>query len=219
MDAGYTNQNLFVSLAASVADLREVDVLKIVQERIEHGDDALSIIEECQEGMRLVGERYSQRRYYLSGLIMAGDILREVMELVQPTLEERFSGDTSARVLLGTVQGDIHDLGKNIFEMLARCYGFTVHDLGVDVPPARFAEEFRNLKPDIVGLSGLLTASYDPMRETIALLRAQTKPGSAPVPIIIGGQIDEQVCRYVGADYYVTDAMDGVRLCQRLASS
>jgi len=160
-----------------------------------------------------VGERYSQRRYFLSGLIMAGDILRQVMEMVQPSLEERFSGGTAARVLLGTVQGDIHDLGKNLFAMLARCHGLTVHDLGVDVAPARFAEEFDRVKPDIVGLSGLLTASYDPMRETIALLRTQ----GANAPVIIGGQIDEQVSRYVGADYYVTDAMEGVRLCQRLA--
>lgn len=214
MDVVSSNLNAPTVLAADVADLKEADVLRAVRDRIARGDDPVAVIEECQMGMRLVGERYSQRRYYLSGLIMAGDILSQVMEIVQPSLEERFSGDASASVLLGTVQGDIHDLGKNIFAMLARCHGLTVHDLGVDVPPARFADEFARLRPDIVGLSGLLTASYDPMRETIALLRAQ----GARAPVIIGGQIDEQVSRYVGADYYVTDAMEGVRLCQRLAA-
>jgi len=213
MDAVSSNLHAPMGLAADVADLKEADVLRTVRERIARGDDPVAVIEECQAGMRLVGERYSQRRYYLSGLIMAGDILRQVMEMVQPSLEERFSGDASARVLLGTVQGDIHDLGKNLFAMLARCHGLTVYDLGVDVAPARFLDEFDRLAPDIVGLSGLLTASYDPMRETIALLRAR----SPAAPVIIGGQIDEQVSRYVGADYYVTDAMDGVRLCQRLA--
>jgi len=208
-----SNLHAPMGLAADVADLKEADVLRTVRERIARGDDPVAVIEECQAGMRLVGERYSQRRYYLSGLIMAGDILRQVMEMVQPSLEERFSGDASARVLLGTVQGDIHDLGKNLFAMLARCHGLTVYDLGVDVAPARFLDEFDRLAPDIVGLSGLLTASYDPMRETIALLRAR----SPAAPVIIGGQIDEQVSRYVGADYYVTDAMEGVRLCQRLA--
>jgi methanogenic corrinoid protein MtbC1 len=215
MDVASSDGEALTDLAASVADLREADVLRTVRERIERGDDPVAVIEECQAGMRLVGERYSQRRYFLSGLIMAGDILRQVMEMVQPSLEERFSGDASARVLLGTVQGDIHDLGKNLFAMLARCHGLTVYDLGVDVAPARFLDEFDRLRPDVVGLSGLLTASYDPMRETIALLRAR----SAGVPVIIGGQIDEQVSRYVGADYFVTDAMEGVRLCQRLAGS
>lgn len=109
----------------------------------------------------------------------------------------------------GQVQGDIHDLGKNVFAMLARSYGFTVYDLGVDVAPERFAQECHKLKPDIVGLSALLTASYDPMRETVALLRAHTAP-------IVVGQIDEQVCRYVGADDFAANAMQGVWLCQRL---
>ncbi len=213
MGVASSDGEVLTGLAASVADLKEADVLRTVRERIERGDDPVAVIEECQAGMRLVGERYSQRRYFLSGLIMAGDILRQVMEMVQPSLEERFSGDASARVLLGTVQGDIHDLGKNLFAMLARCHGLTVYDLGVDVAPARFVEELDRVKPDVVGLSGLLTASYDPMRETIALLRAHS-PG---LPVVIGGQIDEQVSRYVGADYFVTDAMEGVRLCQRLA--
>ena len=214
----YSNDSRSADLASGVADLREDDVLRIVHERLSLGNDPLAIIEDCQRGMREVGERYSRRQYYLSALIMAGDILREVMEIVQPIVEGRFSGDTTARVLLGTVQGDIHDLGKNVFEMLLRCYGFTVYDLGVDVPPATFLEEYRTVKPDIVGLSGLLTASYEPMRVTVNLLRAEASAAGRQTPIIIGGQIDDQVCRYVGADYYITDAMEGVRLCRKLLS-
>ncbi len=206
-------------LAAALADLREGEVLATVQARMERGDNPLQIIEECQVGMREVGERYAQRRYYLSGLIMAGEILREVMDLVMPSVEERFVGHTSGRVLLGTVQGDIHDLGKNLLLMLLQCHGFTVLDLGVDVAPARFVAEARAFKPDIIGMSGLITAAHATMRETVLALRAMMAEDGVQIPILLGGQVDEQVCRFVGADYWSTDAMDGVRLCQRLVGS
>jgi methanogenic corrinoid protein MtbC1 len=200
-----------------VAELNEQAVLALVQERLSDGDDPLSIVEDCQEGMRRVGEHYEQRRYYLSGLIMAGEIFREVMELAQPVIEAQISGEKSGRVLLGTVQGDIHDIGKNIQGMLLSCHGFTVYDLGVDVPPAEFLAQAKKVKPDIIGLSGLLTSSYDVMRDTITLIRDTTVPELADLPIIIGGtSINEQVCQYVGADHWVVNSMEGVRLCQRL---
>lgn len=203
-------------LATALADLREDEVLTTVRRRMAAGDDPLQIIEDCQAGMREVGARYARREYYLSGLIMAGDILREVMELVMPTVEAHFSGQSAGRVLLGTVQGDIHDLGKNLLMMLLRCYGFEVIDLGVDVAPARFAAEARAFRPDVIGLSGLITAAYTAMRETVAALRAMMVEDRRPIPILLGGQVDEQVCAFVGADYWSTDAMEGVRLCQRL---
>ncbi len=203
-------------LAAALADLREGEVLTMVQARLARGDDPLQIIEECQVGMREVGERYAQRRYFLSGLIMAGEILREVMDIVVPSVEERFVGHTSGRVLLGTVQGDIHDLGKNLLLMLLQCHGFTVLDLGVDVAPARFVTEARAFKPDIIGMSGLITAAHTTMRETVLALRAMMAEEGVQIPILLGGQVDEQVCRFVGADYWSIDAMEGVRLCQRL---
>ena len=204
-------------LAAALADLRETEVLEIVRARMARGDDPLQIIEDCQAGMREVGERYTQRRYFLSGLIMAGEILREVMEIVMPSVEEQFSGNTAGRVLLGTVQGDIHDLGKNLLLMLLRGYGFDVLDLGVDVTPTKFVAEARAFRPQAIGLSGLITAAHATMRETVAALRTMMAEDGIRIPIMLGGQVDEQVCRHVGADYWTTDAMEGVRLCQRLA--
>jgi methanogenic corrinoid protein MtbC1 len=204
----------------SVANLDEPAVLKMVRQRLDKGDDPLVIVEDCQAGLRVVGERYEQREYFISGLIMAGEIFREVMELVQPIIEAQLSGNESGHILLGTVQGDIHDIGKNNLSMLLHCYGFTVHDLGVDVPPDQFLTEALAVKPDIIGLSGLLTVSYDSMRETIALLRASTNSHLTSTPIIIGGtQLNEQVSNYVGADHWVTDAMSGVRLCQKLLAN
>jgi methanogenic corrinoid protein MtbC1 len=208
-----------VDLTQALADLKESEALAIVRLRLGRGDDPLQIIEDCQAGMREVGERYAQRHYYLSGLIMAGDILREIMELVLPLVEEKFSGYTAGRVLLGTVQGDIHDLGKNLLMMLLRSYGFTVLDLGVDVAPGKFVQEARAFKPHAIGLSGLITAAYPTMRETVIALRAMMAEDGVQIPILLGGQVDEQVCRFVGADYWSTDAMEGVRLCQRLVDA
>ena len=206
-------------LTQALADLKENEALEIVRLRLDRGDDPLQIIEDCQAGMREVGERYAQRHYFLSGLIMAGDILREITELVLPLVEEKFSGHTAGRVLLGTVQGDIHDLGKNLLMMLLRSYGFTVLDLGVDVAPGTFVQQARAFKPHAIGMSGLITAAYSTMRETVIALRAMMAEDGVQIPILLGGQVDEQVCRFVGADYWSTDAMEGVRLCQRLVDA
>ena len=206
-----------LAFIAHVADLDELEVLSLVEGRIAQGDNPLAIIEDCQEGLRQVGERYEQQEYYLSGLIMAGEIFREVMEIVQPIIQEKFTGKESGTILLGTVKGDIHDIGKNNLSMLLTCYGFSVHDLGVDVPPSEFLLQALQVRPNIIGLSGLLTTSYDAMKETIDLIRMTGDAELRAIPIIIGGnQLNEQVCRYVGADYWLNDAMSGVRLCQKL---
>ena len=201
------------ALIAAIADLEEETTLALVRQRLDANDDPLLVIEDCKEGMRQVGLRYERNEYFLAGLIMAGEIFRQVMELLQPVVRRQVSGQASGRILLGTVEGDIHDLGKNIVNMLLSCHKFVVRDLGVDVPPTAFAEQATQMQPHLVGLSGLLTSAHDAMRETIALLRARGYQG----PIIIGGgQLSEKVCEYVGADHWSTDAITGVELCQRL---
>jgi dimethylamine corrinoid protein len=219
-DSVANRQEMQTILIHHVVELNEQEVLALVRGRLNDGDDPLSIVEDCQRGMRRVGERYEQGQYFLSGLIMAGEIFREVMELAQPVIEEKVRGNESGRILLGTVQGDIHDIGKNIQGMLLSCYGFTEYDLGVDVPPDAFVTQAAKVKPDIVGLSGLLTSSYDAMRDTITLFRRNPDHTLMSIPIIIGGvSINDQVSQYVGADYWIVNAMDGVRLCQRLLAN
>jgi methanogenic corrinoid protein MtbC1 len=204
-------------LVRCVADLKELEAIAIVQARLDRNDDPFKIVEDCQEGLRQVGERYERQEYYLSGLIMAGEIFRQAMEILTPVIEVRFSGHESGVILLGTVAGDIHDIGKNNLSLLLTSYGFTVHDLGVDVPPSEFLYKALESRPDIIGLSGLLTGSYDSMRETVQLIRHSKDRQIASTPIILGGnQLNEQVCDYVGASNWVTDAMTGVRLCQKL---
>lgn len=211
------DQDKRAELVRLVGDLNETEALSLVEARIQTGEDPLAIVEDCQEGLRQVGVLYEQRVYYLSGLIMAGEIFREAMELLRPMIMSRFSGNETGTILLGTVRGDIHDIGKNSLSMLLTSYGFTVHDLGVDVAPEDFLLKAIQVKPNIIGLSGLLTSSFEAMRETIHMIRSSGDNGVSTLPIIIGGnQLNQQVCQYVGADHWVTDAMTGVRLCQQL---
>jgi len=200
-------------LISAIADLNEELALKLIRERLAENDDPLTLIANCQKGLQRVGERYGQHKYYLSGLIMGGEIFYEVMELIRPAMESRISGTSSGKILLGTVQSDIHDLGKNIFKLLLSCYKLTVYDLGVDVPPEEFLRQAKKLQPDIVGLSGLITKAYDSMRETIGLFRQE----GYQIPIVIGGsQLSKEVFQYTGADYWVNKADTGVKLVLRL---
>jgi methanogenic corrinoid protein MtbC1 len=210
-----TDTDLSATLITAIAELQEETALALVRQRLAAGDNSLQIIEDCQEGMRQVGVRYERNEYYLAGLIMAGEIFSQVMQLLQPVIERQVPSQASGRILLGTVEGDIHDLGKNIVNMLLSCRNFVVYDLGVDVTPASFAEQTAKVQPHLVGLSGLLTSSYDAMRETISRLRSHGYPN----PIIIGGgQLSDEVCQYVNADHWTTDAVAGVELCQQLIS-
>jgi dimethylamine corrinoid protein len=200
-------------LAFAIANLNEELALKLVRERLAENEDPLILIADCQKGLQRVGDRYTQHKYYLSGLIMGGEIFYEVMGLIRPAMESRISGTSSGKILLGTVQSDIHDLGKNIFKLLLSCYRLTVYDLGVDVPPEEFLRQAKKLQPDIVGLSGLITKAYDSMRETIGLFRQE----GYQIPIVIGGsQLSKEVFQYTGADYWVNKADVGVKLCLRL---
>jgi methanogenic corrinoid protein MtbC1 len=206
-------------VSEALIDLDERRVLALVDEAYAEGATSLSVIRACELGMRGVGDRYEREEYFLSGLIMAGEIFRQVMARSQPGLERETAGNATGRVLLGTVAGDIHNIGKNLVRMALRSYGFTVHDAGVDVAPNVFLEQAGSFRPDVVGLSCLMSTSIDPMRETIAILRAQGSNAEHQPPIVIGGAtMDELICDYVGADWWTTDVMEGVRFCQRVTS-
>lgn len=208
------------SISAAVAALDYGAAIKLVGEAQARGERAVDIVHATQAGLRAVGERYEQQEIFLSGLIMAGEIFRGVMELVQPDWESSLQGGASGSVLLGTVAGDIHDLGKNMAALTFRAFGFAVEDLGVDVPPEDFLAAARRLNPDIIGLSGLLTIAFNSMRETVALIREHEAELDTPPLMVIGGAtIDDNVARYVGADHWTNDAMEGVRICQRLVES
>ncbi|MBI5446539.1 MAG: cobalamin B12-binding domain-containing protein [Deltaproteobacteria bacterium] len=210
-----------VDLAALLTDLEEDAALALVRERLRAGEEPSAIMRDCQRGMLEVGRQYEEGSYYLSGLIMAGEILQGITEILKPVVEASSAKSTgTGLVLLGTVHGDIHDIGKNMATMLLECNGFAVHDLGVDVPAATFLARAAELKPDIIGMSGLLTIAYDSMRETLKTLRASDDPAVQQIPVVIGGSLlTEGVARYVGTEYWARDAVSGLRLCQRLCGA
>lgn len=201
------------SLVSAIAGLKEELAIDIVRERLAAREDPIDLIAESKEAMRQVGENYENGKYYLSGLIMGGEIFREVTSLIRPAFVDQIRGNSRGVVLLGTVEGDIHDLGKNVVKILLNCHKFDVHDLGVDIPAGEFLIKAREINPDIIGLSGILTYAFDSMRKTVNDL----KRDGILAPIIIGGpQINEEVRRYTGADYWVNDATAGINICNRL---
>lgn len=213
---------IYDDLSRSVAQLEEEATLGLVQECLSAKVPPLTIIDLCHEGMAEVGKLYDRGVYYVSALIMAGEIMCRVGELVLPFVEGktlpggRGEAEKAGTVLLGTVEGDIHFIGKDIFKTLMQGYGFNVHDLGVDVPAGRFLAAIHELKPDIVGLSCLITAALDSMTSILKLLKESVPPALSPRAYVIGGHVNEVICRQVGADYWVVDAMAGVHLCQRI---
>ncbi|WP_050782842.1 cobalamin B12-binding domain-containing protein [Desulfatibacillum aliphaticivorans] len=198
-----------------VTALKEKEVHDQVLARLERGDDPMEILNECQRGMEGVGLLYEKKEYFISGLIIAAEILKDVVNLTAPHIREIHSGKSAVTVLIGTAQGDIHDLGKDLFITLLQCYGFHIIDLGVDVSPQTFLESFIEHKPQIVGISALLTSVIDAMKETIALIRSEVPQGASVPLFIIGGGIADQIfADMVGADFWTQDAMAGVRFCQ-----
>jgi methanogenic corrinoid protein MtbC1 len=147
---------------------------------------------------------------------MAGEIMRKVGQLVFPLIENRTTNGDLGRIILGTVEGDIHFIGKDIFRILARAHGFAVHDLGVDVPPSRFLAAVHEFKPDIVGLSCLISGALKSVEETITLLKQNAPTTISPRSYIVGGRVDDVMCKDLGADYWTNDAVKGVSLCQTI---
>ena len=191
------------ALAIAISDLEEDQALKLVQERLAAGSDPQAILASCRDGMALVGKRYEAGEYFVSELIMAGEMFKQANAL----LASHFGaggGATRGKVIIGTVKGDIHDIG--------RAGGFEVLDLGVDVPKEKFVEAAKTSGAKVVGLSGLLTISFDSMKGTIAALKA----AGMPVKVMVGGgPLTEQVREYVGADALGADAQAAVRLAEQ----
>ena len=190
--------------------------LQLTRRLLEQGRVApMSILNTCQQALRVVGERYERQEYFISGLIMAGELFKEVLDLVQPAEQIVPCGPVAGTILLGTVAGDIHDIGKNMFATSLRGFDFQVIDLGVDVSPATFLSEVGRYRPDVVCLSGLIMAAFETMRATVRLLRSQEEQLGYRPPVVLGGSIiDGRVCRFAEADSWSTDAMEGVRICQ-----
>jgi trimethylamine corrinoid protein len=201
-------------LVAAMADMDEDKAMQMVHAMLDAGEDPQMILDAASEAMTVVGQRFDEKEYFLPELIIAGDMMKQVGELVKPKLRgQAASVKKAGTVLIGTVAGDIHDIGKDVVAFMLDVNSFEVHDIGVDVPAATFVDKINELKPDIVGLSGFLTLAFDQMRHTVEAIQAAGLRDQ--VKIMIGGAImDESAAKYVGADAYGPDAAAAVRLAK-----
>jgi len=200
-----------------LADMNEDDGLPLAKRMLlEDGVDPLRVLALCRAAMDIVGKRFEEGEYFLPELVLAGEMLETIGAVAKPLIQQRGGGAAAkhGRVLIGTVQGDLHDIGKNIVCFMLDINGFEVKDIGVDVPVPRFIEEIRAFQPSVVGLSGFLTLAFDSMKETIAAFDAAGLRSSCKV-MIGGGQIDEAVRAYTGADAFGVNAVEAVALCRQ----
>lgn len=210
-------KNRLNDLAARIAELDEKKALDLTRQLIETDTDPLQIIEHSHKGMIEVGIKYEKGIYFISGLIMAGEIMQQISQKVLPLTVASSLPNQAGRILIGTVEGDIHHIGKDIFKVFLRGHGFTVHDLGVDVSKEAFLSAIETFKPDILGISCLISTCIGALEETISFLRQNVPRSHAPRAYIAGGHLmKDRVCNAVGSDLCTTDSMEGVRLCQQV---
>ncbi|MGB2800414.1 MAG: cobalamin-dependent protein [Dehalococcoidia bacterium] len=201
-------------LVTTLADLKEKEALEIVQNRLAAGDDPLGILDDARRAMETVGKRFENSEYFIPDLVYSGEILKEITDLVKPKLTKAAEVKRVGKVIIGTVSGDIHDIGKNIVTFMLDVNGFEVFDLGVDVPPQQFVDKIRETDSTVVGLSGFLTLAFDSMKETIEAIKAAGLQDKVRI-MIGGGQMNEDIKRYTGADAYGANAMAGVSLAKQ----
>src|SRR3990172_4549690 len=200
-------------LTSALVELEEERAAKLVSEQLAAGVPPLTIVDEMRRGMGEIGERFAAGTYFLSELIMASEIFRAAMEKIEPHLAAGTGGE-AGEIVFATVKGDVHDIGKNIIVAMLRGAGFRVHDLGVDVPVERIIEKLRETGASVLGLSALITTSFDSMKTTIEAV-AQAGLRDRVKIMIGGGPVDERVRAYVGADAYGHDSQDAIKLARQ----
>lgn len=200
-------------LVNAIADMREEEALRLAKEMVEGGSDPMAILDSARKGMDIVGRRYEEGTYFLPELILAGVMLEQITDIVKPELAKGPEVERLGKAVIGTVEGDIHDIGKNIVVFMLDVNGFDVLDLGVDVPAEKFVEAIKDFEPQVVGLSGFLNLAFDSMKDTVEAIK---KAGLRDkVKIVIGGApMSDRIQEYTGADAYGKDAMAGVSLAK-----
>jgi len=197
-------------LVEAMANMKEKEALQIVDDMLARGEDPNMILDLSSQAMQVVGERYQEGTYFLPELIMSGEMVKRIGEILKPLLAARQDqAKKLGSVVLGTVRGDIHDIGKDIVGFMLEVNGFEVHDLGIDQPEANFVQAVKDYQPQVLALSGFLSVAFDSMKSTIEQVEAAGLRKDLKV-IIGGGQMDDTVRRYTGADAYGDDAMAAV---------
>jgi methanogenic corrinoid protein MtbC1 len=201
-------------LSKALADLKEDEVVAIVQEKLDAGADPMAILAEASKGMETVGVRFSKGEYFIPDLVYSGEILKKINEVVKPLMTKGTAEKTGGKVIIATVAGDIHDIGKDILVFMLDVSGFQVYDMGVDVPIQKIVDKVKETGAPVLGLSGFLTLAYDAMKYTIDAIKAAGLRDKTKI-MIGGGQITPEIVRYTGADAFGKDAIEGVALAKK----
>jgi methanogenic corrinoid protein MtbC1 len=202
-------------LIEAITEMREEDALKITTELLNDGTSPADVLKDCKEAMEVIGTRFENGEAFIPELMLAGEMLTAITDILKPRMAEDAAQEKLGKIVLGTVQGDIHDIAKDIVGFMLDLNGFEVTDLGVDVAPEKFVETVKETGAKIVGLSGFLTLAFDPMKQTVTALKSA---GLGDVKIMIGGgQVDENIRQFTGADAYGKDAMAAVALAKQWA--
>jgi trimethylamine corrinoid protein len=200
-------------LVKLLSDLKEQEALQFVESALAEGVDPGTLLQDAREGMNIVGARFAKEEYFIPDLIFSGEILRGIVKLLEPHIKKDKEQKPMGKVIIGTVAGDIHDIGKDLVVFMLDVSGFEVLDLGIDVPAQKFVDAIKESGSKVVGLSGFLSLAFDSMKETIDAIKNADLRGKVRI-MIGGGQIDEQVRIYTGADAYGRDAMAAVHLAK-----
>lgn len=202
-------------LTQAIGDLDEDLAVTLLEEFVitkPSSAEAYQAVGACQQGMSIVGDLFEKNEYFVGDLIFAGELLSKAIDILKPVI----GGDNTSKIgtiVVGTVEGDLHDIGKNIFASMVGAAGFEVYDLGIDVTPAAFVEKVKEVKPEILGMSGVLTLAIDSMKATVNALKEAGMRDQ--VKVIIGGNpVTEDACKQIGADMFTTNAAEGVKICQ-----
>ncbi|PKN62265.1 MAG: methionine synthase [Deltaproteobacteria bacterium HGW-Deltaproteobacteria-15] len=198
-------------LVRFISDLQEGEALRFVEESLAKGVDPKQLLDEAKEGMNIVGRRFSEGTYFIPDLMFSGEILKSVVKILQPHLKKGKEAERKGKVIVGTVAGDIHDIGKDLVVFMLDVNGFEVLDLGIDVPVQKFVDAVKASGSRVVGLSGFLTLAFQSMKDTIDEIQKAGLRDKVKI-MIGGGQVDEQVRKFTGADAYGKDAMEAVSL-------
>ena len=200
-------------LVDAIADMHDEEAIELARRLLDGGTPPEEVLEDCRKAMAIVGKLFEDEEYFIPELILAGETLRAISEIVKPRMAGGGETAKNGRIVLGTVQGDIHDIGKDIVSFMLDVNGFEVFDLGVDVPPETFVAKVREVRPEIVALSGFLTLSFDAMKETVEALEKADLRDRVKI-MIGGGTVDNNVLEYSRADAYGDTAADAVKLAK-----
>ena len=202
-------------LAKAVMDLDEESAYELVEQLIKDGVEPNDILEILRKGVEVVGDKFNKKEYFLTELVMAGEIFTQAATILEPHMKEAVIDESNVEsIVVGTVQGDVHDIGKNIFVTLLKSAGYNVVDLGVDIPPEEFVEKVKETGAKIVAYSGLLTVALESMNTTTEALKAAGLRKN--IKIIIGGlPVDELWMKKAGADAFTDNAFEGVNIVKK----